>query len=165
MIVTRQHQHAAMRGGARRIGVLEHVTRAVDARSLAVPHAEHTVVFPGWPQIGLLCPPHRGCRKFLVDARLEYDVALCQMRFCLPQCLVQRAERGSAIAGDVSRGVQSLQPVALSLQHRQPNQCLRAADVDAAFFERVFVVERDGGQCRLLRRGKWRVHSSLSPLF
>ena len=39
VVVAGQRQHAAMRRGAGRVAVLEHVAAAVDARPLAVPHA------------------------------------------------------------------------------------------------------------------------------
>jgi hypothetical protein len=43
-IVARQREHAAVRRGARVVGVLERVARAIDAGALAVPDAEHAVV-------------------------------------------------------------------------------------------------------------------------
>ena len=43
-IVARQRQHAAVLADARVVGVLEGVAGPVDARRLAVPHAEHAVV-------------------------------------------------------------------------------------------------------------------------
>ena len=42
---------------------------AVDARALAVPHAEHAVVFALAAQLGLLRAPERGGGEVLVDAR------------------------------------------------------------------------------------------------
>jgi len=48
MIIPRHQQHATTGGRARRIGMLEHVTAAVHARTLAIPHAKHTVVFGSW---------------------------------------------------------------------------------------------------------------------
>ena len=46
MVVTGDQQHATVFGGSRGIGMLEHVTRTVHARSLAVPDAEYAVI-PG----------------------------------------------------------------------------------------------------------------------
>jgi hypothetical protein len=75
MVVAQQRQHAAMARGARDIGVAEHVAGAVDAGSLAVPHAEHAVIGALAAHLGLLRPPQRGRRQIFVDGRLEHDVA------------------------------------------------------------------------------------------
>ena len=78
VVVAHQRQHAAMLGGTGEIGVAEHVAGAVDARTLAVPHAEHAIEFALAAQLGLLRAPDRGRGEILVDAALEADVALCR---------------------------------------------------------------------------------------
>ena len=57
VVVAHQGEHAAVLGGAGEIGVAEHVAGAVDARPLAVPHAEHAVVLALAAQLGLLRAP------------------------------------------------------------------------------------------------------------
>jgi hypothetical protein len=43
VVVAADHQHAALRGRAVDVAVLERVARAVHARPLAVPHREHAI--------------------------------------------------------------------------------------------------------------------------
>ncbi len=93
MIVASQHQHATVRIGAGRVRVLEDVACPVDARTFAVPHAEYAVDLGARPQVDLLRPPYRSGREVLVNPRLEHDIVFLEMLFCLPQPLVQRAER------------------------------------------------------------------------
>ena len=69
VVVAGQRQHAAVLRGAGRIGVLERVDRAVDARALAVPDAEHAIDLGAGKQTDLLAAPHRGRREVLVEAR------------------------------------------------------------------------------------------------
>ncbi|MNS82482.1 hypothetical protein D3C72_1162280 [compost metagenome] len=93
MVVARQHQHAAVRGRARRVGMLEDVHRPVHARPLAVPHAEHAVALRARKQVELLRAPDRGGRQVFVHAGLENDVAGLEMALGFPQRLVQPAQR------------------------------------------------------------------------
>ena len=78
MVVAHQRQHAAVPGGAGEIGMAEHVAGAVDARALAVPHAEHAIELAFAAQLGLLRAPERGGGEVLVDAGLELDVVLVE---------------------------------------------------------------------------------------
>lgn len=144
VIVTGQHQHPAMRRRTGRVGVLEHVDRAVHARPLAVPHAEHAAELGARIQIDLLRAPDRRGGQVFVEPRLEDDVVPGQMLLGLPQRLVQRPQRRAAVAGNEARSIQPSGAVTLLLQHWQTHQCLRAADVDAATLERVLVVQGNG---------------------
>ena len=74
VVVAHQREHAAVLRGAGEIGVAEHVAGAVDARALAVPHAEHAVELALAAQLGLLRAPERGGGELLVEAGLELDV-------------------------------------------------------------------------------------------
>ena len=78
MVVAHQGEHAAVLRGAGEIGVAEDVAGAVDARALAVPHAEHAVVLALAAQLGLLRAPDRGGGEVLVEAGLEEDVVLVE---------------------------------------------------------------------------------------
>ena len=74
VVVAHQREHAAMPRGAGEIGVAERVAGAVDARPLAVPHAEHAIEPAFAAQLRLLRAPERGRGEVLVDAGLEEDV-------------------------------------------------------------------------------------------
>ena len=143
MVVAHQRQHAAVFRGAGEIGVAEDVARAVDARPLAVPDAEHAVVLALAAQFGLLRAPQRGGGEVLVDGGLEQRVARGEVRRRALELVVEAAERRAAIAGDVARGVQAGALVALVLHQRQAHQRLIAGDEDAAFGQVVLVVEGD----------------------
>ncbi|MNT49457.1 hypothetical protein D3C72_1863130 [compost metagenome] len=64
----------------------------------------------------------------------------------LPQRLVDAAQRRAAVAGDIAGRVQAGGAVARLLQHRQADQRLDPAHVDAAFVQGVLVVQAGAGQ-------------------
>ena len=84
MIVAGNGQHAAMVRGARHVGMAEHVARAVNARPLAIPDAEHAIEAAFAAHLRLLRAPQRGGRQVLVEARLELDVAWFEQRTAPP---------------------------------------------------------------------------------
>jgi hypothetical protein len=139
VVVAREHQHAAVLGGAGGVGVLEHVAAAIDAGALAVPHGEHAVVLRAVEQVDLLRAPDGGRRQVLVHARLELDVVALEVLGRAPQRLVEAAERRAAVAGDEAGGVQAGARVAQALQHHQADQRLRAGQKDPAGVEGVLV--------------------------
>jgi hypothetical protein len=139
-----QGEHAAILRGAGEIGVAEHVAGAVDARALAVPHAEHAVVLALVAQFGLLRAPDRGRGEIFVQAGLEQDVVLVEMRLRPHELLIEPAERRAAIARNVASGVESGEPVALLLHQSRADQRLIAGDEHAALRQIVFVIEVDG---------------------
>jgi hypothetical protein len=130
---------------ARHVGVLEHVRAAVHARALAVPDAEHAVVFLLLGvQVELLRAPHGGGAQLFVHAGLEDDVVFGQVLLGRPQRLVVGAQRAAPVAADEARRVQPRRRIALALQHGQAHQGLHAAHEGAAFAQGVFVFQRDG---------------------
>ena len=143
VVVAGEHQHAAILGGAGRVGVLEHVAAAVHARALAVPDGEHAVILGVVEQIELLRAPDGGRRHVFVHAGLELDVVGLEVFLRFPQRLVQPAEGRAAVAGDEARGVEAGGEVALALQHGQAHQGLGAGEEDTAGIERVLVFQRD----------------------
>jgi hypothetical protein len=143
MVVAHQGEHAAVLGGAGEIRVAKHVSGAVDARPLAVPHAEHAVVLALAPQLSLLRTPDGGRGEVLVQAALEYDVVLIQLGLRPHELLVEPAKRRAAIARDISSGIQACEPVALVLHQAGADQRLIAGDEDTALRQIVFVVEGD----------------------
>jgi hypothetical protein len=60
VIVAGEGEHAAVTRGARRIGVLERIDRAVDAGPLAVPDAEDAIDLGAGKEADLLATPDRG---------------------------------------------------------------------------------------------------------
>ena len=76
VVVAGKAEHAAVLGRACGIAVAEHVAAAVDAGALAVPDADHAIIFGAGRQVELLRAPDRGRRKVFVHAGLELDVVL-----------------------------------------------------------------------------------------
>ncbi len=154
MVVAGKTEHAAVLGRARGIAVAEHVAAAVDAGALAVPDADHAIIFGAGREVELLRAPDRGRREVLVHAGLELDVVLLEMFSRGEQLLVVAAERRAAVAGDEARGVQPRGAVAADLRHRQADQRLDAGQEDVAGALGVFLIETD----------RTLVDSHLSPL-
>ena len=94
MVVTRHRNHATPGCGARHIGVLENVRRAVHTRPLAVPHTEHAIVLVGAGRCKaqLLRAPDGCSRQLFIHARLKHNVLRFQVLGSLPQGLVITAE-------------------------------------------------------------------------
>jgi hypothetical protein len=107
VVVGRQREHAALGRGAGRVGMLEHVARAVDARSLAVPHAEHAFDLRTREQVGLLRAPHHRRAEVFVEARHELHARRFQVLACAPQFEVEATERRAAVTAHEPRGVQA----------------------------------------------------------
>ena len=141
MIVRRQRQHATEARRARGIAVLEHIAAAVHARTLAVPHGKHAVVFRAREQVGLLRAPDHGRAQVLVQARRELDTAGGQMFLGLPQLQVEAAQGRAAVAGNKAGGVQAGGTVAHLLHQRQSHQGLHARQIDPTLFAGVLVFE------------------------
>jgi hypothetical protein len=141
VIVGSECQHAAMRGRARRIAVLEHVAAAINPRAFAVPHREHTIVFRAREQIGLLGAPDHRRAEVLVDARREFDCRSLEMLLGLPQLQVEAAQRTAAISRNEAARVEPRRAIAQLLHQRQSHQRLHPGQKNPAALARVFVVE------------------------
>ena len=142
VIVAEQHQHAAMARRAGCIRMAQRVACPVDAWRLAVPHGEDAIVLGARKQVHLLRSPHGGGREVFVQARFEVDVMGTEVLLRLLELLVKDPKRRAAIAGDEARRVQSRFEIALALQKREPNECVRAVQIDPAVAQRVFVFKR-----------------------
>src|SRR5215216_2004557 len=151
MVVAHQREHAAVLGRSGEIGVAEHVAGAVDAGTLAVPDREYAVELALAAQFRSLGAPHRGGGEVLVEAGLERYVVGSQDLGGAHELLVEPAERGAAVAGNIASGIEAGAAVALLLHQRQAHQRLIAGHEDAALAEIVFVVERDV----IERHGAW----------
>ena len=124
----------------------EGVARAIDARTFAVPEAEHAVETAFAAQLGLLRAPDCGGRQLLVEARLEMDVVGGEQGGDLVELQVEAAERRAAIAGNESAGVQAGAAVARLLRQQQAHNRLRAAEQHARLIEVEAIGERRPGQ-------------------
>ena len=102
MVVAHQSENAAVFRRAREIGVAKDVARAINAWTLAVPHAEDAIELAFAAQFGLLAAPQRGGGEFLIDAGLELDVGGGNLASRTHELLIKPAKRGTAIAGDIA---------------------------------------------------------------
>ncbi len=93
VVVAHQDEDAAVFRSAGVIGMAEDVACAIDARALAVPDCKNPVVFALTPQLRLLRAPDCGRCKVLVEARLEADVVLDQMRLGALEGTFERSDR------------------------------------------------------------------------
>ena len=141
MVVAGQRDHAAVRRGAGRVGVLERIDGTIDAGPLAVPDAEHAIDLGAGKHADLLAAPHGRRRKVLVEAGRELDVMLLEEGFRAPQRVVVHAERRAAVARYEAGGVEALRAVAFALQHRQADQRLRTGQEYALRIQPVLVVQ------------------------
>ncbi len=138
-IIPRQRQHAAVLADAREVGVLEGVARAIHTRALAIPHAEHTVVFGAWQEPDHLTAEHCRRRQIFVHARAKVNVVLLEDLGEALQSQIQAAEWRATIARDERRRLQSGSLVGTVLVHRQSDERLDAAEVDLSLLEKVLI--------------------------
>ena len=78
MIVAAQHQRGAVLAGAGQVGMAEDVAGAIDARTFAVPDADHAVDLALADHVEDLAAHHGGGREILIHAGLEVDVVLVE---------------------------------------------------------------------------------------
>ena len=145
MVVAGQHQHTAVFGRAGIVRMLEDVAAAVDAGALAVPDAVDAIVLGAGIEMDLLGAPEGGRREVLVEAGLEFDMALLDEFLGLPQRLVEGAQGRAAIARDVATGVEPGGKVPLPLHQGQPTQRLGPGQIDPARLHYILVVQ--GHRC------------------
>ena len=146
MVVAHQRDDAAMGRGSGVVGVAEHVAGAVDARTLAVPDAEHAVIGALAMQFGLLRAPKRRRGQVFVEARLKQDIARFQPFAGAQKGLVNPAERRAAIACYIAGGVEAVCGVHRALRQRQADHGLSAGNIDALLGEIIFIVEANLGE-------------------
>ena len=132
VVIARDDEHAAVRGGAVGVAVLERVARAVHARPLAIPEREDA--FDRALRVGFdaLRAEHGGGGQLLVDRGQEADAEFIEPRLRLPHLLIDHAERGAAVAADEAGGVQAALRVERLLHRHQADQRLRAGEEDRA---------------------------------
>ena len=143
VVITHEHEHAAVGMRSGEIAVAEGVTCAVNAGPLAIPDAEYAIVFWLAVETHLLRAPDGGRRNVFIDTGLEYDVVIVQVLACHPELLVVCAERATPVSGDIARGIQPRRLIAKVLHDGQAHQRLGAGDENPAVGDGVLVIERD----------------------
>ena len=108
------------------VGVAEYVAGSIDARSLAVPDAEHAVVFALAAQFRLLRTPQGGGREVFVETGVENDVVLLADFLGALECALQAGDGRTAIAGHEAGGVQPGRFVAYLLHESEADDGLRS---------------------------------------
>ena len=148
VIVPGHGNHATPLGGARHVGVLEHVRAAVHTRPLAIPNAEHAVelVAARWRITQLLRAPHGRGAQFFVHAGLKDDVLFFEHGRSRPQCLVVATQGRPPVAADEAGRALAQLGIALLLQHGQLDEGMDATHEGLAQVQRVLVVQADGFQ-------------------
>src|SRR6266849_6283889 len=111
MVVAHQSNDAAMARGAGEVGMAECVSRTVNARPLAVPHAEHAIE-PALPaQFRLLRARQRGRGEILVGGRMELDIVFREYGAGAHELLVECPERRTSITRHVAGSAEAGAPV------------------------------------------------------
>ncbi len=128
VVVAGDRDDAAVARSSGRVAVLEWIAGTVDARTLAVPHAEDAVIAGALEQIRLLRAPDRGRGEILVQSRLKTNLRRVEVLAGAPELSVEAAERRAAIARHETRGIQSRKPVAMALRQQQADQRLQTGD-------------------------------------
>ena len=159
VVVAGHRQHAAVLRGADEIAAVQRVAGAVDAGTLAVPHAEHAIDTLAGKRIELLRAVQHGRGEVFVDARLEPDVLGGEHFLAVPDLAVEPAQRRAAIAGDQTARVQAVCAVETGLLQQDADQGLDAGQQnggvklgEAAFQRGGRVAETDVHLCRLSAR-------------
>ena len=142
-IVATEGEHAAPASDARVVRVLEDVAGAVDARPLAIPHAQHAVVLRPREHVGELRAVDRRRAEILVEAGDEDDVVLGQELRVALEREVETTERRSAVTRDQRRRAHAAAHVGAVLVQRQPDERLDARQEDGALVQAVLGVERE----------------------
>jgi hypothetical protein len=121
--------------------VFQAVTGAIDARTFAVPDAEHAIHLLVRIRFNLLCTEYGRSCKFLVDRREKGDVALFEKLAGAPKFGVVGGKRRTAVAADEARGVEAGRAIHGSLHQGNSHQCLGAGQKYASRFPPVTVIE------------------------
>jgi hypothetical protein len=139
MVVTGDHQHAAMRRGAVGITVLERISGAVDPGALPVPETEYAIDLARGLRFHLLGAQHRGGGKVLIHRRHEADAEVIAEFLAAPEFEIDASERRATIARDETGGFQTSGTVAPCLVERNPHDRLRAGQKNTAMLPCVAI--------------------------
>src|SRR5262245_52362319 len=121
----------------------EGIAGAIDARALAVPHAEDAIELALAAQLGLLGSPQRRGGKLFVDAWLKLDVGRGEPAGGADKLLIKAAKRRSAVARDKARRIQVGATIELFLHQAGADQRLIPGHEYMRLGKVVFVLEAD----------------------
>ena len=127
MIITHNHQDAAVLGGAGGMAVVQGVARAVDTGAFAVPHGKHTIDRAIGTFTGLLRTHDHGGGEVFVNGRLKTNLGLVQMFLGLPHNHVHATQGRATVARDKTGCVQTLFFIQASLGQQHAHQGLSAS--------------------------------------
>ena len=128
--------------------MLEHVARAIDARRLAVPDAEHAIELCARKDMCLLRAPYRRRAEVLVQALPQLHVVRVHQLAGGADLLVVAAQRRAAITRNEPRRIQAQFAVQLLAVERQPHKRLDARHEGAALLQQVLVIEGNSTRYR-----------------
>ena len=126
VVIAEQRQDTAVLRGACVIGVAKCIAGTVDARPLAVPQREYAIVLALAAKLRLLRAPHCRRSEVFVETGMEHDIVLLDQLLCALECIFQRSDRRTAIAADVTSGVEPGSLVPRLLHQHQANDRLGA---------------------------------------
>jgi hypothetical protein len=132
VIIAGEAQHAAMLRRPGGIRMLQHIARAIDARSFRIPNAEDTILLGAGREVKLLRAPDRGRGELFVDGGPHDDAGRIEMRLGAVELEVVAAQRRAAIAGDEAARVKASAAVARDLNERQTHKRLDPAQKNFA---------------------------------
>ena len=155
-VVAGHEQHATLGVDATDVRMFDGVSRPVDPRRLAVPHAEHTVVAALEVAVRELASPHDRGAQILVEAGLEDDVVLLELGGIGRHQRVDAAQRRPAVARHHGRVVQPVTAICPELIQQHAQQRLHARHGHIAFHAVEAILELEVGECHripLMSRG------------
>ena len=133
--------------------MLEHIARAIDARRLAIPDAEHAIELRARKQVRLLRAPHSRRPQILVQPLPELHVMRIHQLGRRADLLVVSPERRTPVARDETRRIKARFPVEPLAVQRQAHKRMYAGHEGPAALEQIFVVEGNstGYRCAVLQ--------------
>ena len=140
-IVARHSQDPAVSSYAGEVGVFEDIPRAVDSRTLPVPHPQHAVVFGFRHEVGELAAEDGCGPEVFVDPGHEHNLVAVEQLLVTSQQDVEPSQRRATIAGNEAGRVQPHPPVRPVLVQGNAHQGLQAAQDNAPLFLQELVVQ------------------------
>ena len=134
-VVADDGHHAAVARRAGEHAVADRVAGSVEARRLAVPHADDAVVALVVERVDELAAHHRRRRQLLVEAGTDDDRQVGHGGRGGRRLLLERRDGRALVAGDERRRVQAAAAVDAQLVDGQAGEGLDAGEEDAAVLE------------------------------
>ena len=141
MVIAHGHDHAAMGGCARHIGMAHHVARPVHAGAFAVPQAKDAVILALAAQFRLLAAPKGGRGQIFVQTKLKGNLRRLQHVLGAGHLHIDRTQRRSAIARHIACCVQTRLFIAGTLHQHQSHQSLRTIEQDLILAQVITIIK------------------------